>query len=411
MIFPLTASPIVRGLVTLYTSTFLAGMWSMMIPAIPVLAGAFRISAGTAAQAITALAVGRFVGLPISGVIHDRLGTRSALVAGPALGCSAGLLAASMPWFGGMLMLIFLMGVAESVWVIAREVAGIDLARADQRGRVLSGFHGVNNLGLALGPLFGGVLTEGIGFRAVFAAYALSAAVAALIGFSMERSAPTKSAAPASDRTRSSSPLDLLQRLRGLRVLFHQIPAHLRATYLVVVFATFTSFVHRVTAQSILPLYASSRLGLTPKQVGFLFTVSGAAVFAMILPAGFIIDKVGRKWATVPSTGIPALAFLLIPFAQNFFQLAVILAFLGISNGLSLGSLATSTYDVVPPSARGRLQAARRTIAEIGGTGAPLLGGFLADSFSPAVPFLAYAPLLVFSAVLLALVGRETLHR
>jgi MFS family permease len=131
----------------------------------------------------------------------------------------------------------------------------------------------------------------------------------------------------------------------------------------------------------------------------------------MILPAGFIIDKVGRKWATVPSTGIPALAFLLIPFAQTYFQLAVILAFLGISNGLSLGSLATSTYDVVPPSARGRLQAARRTIAEIGGTGAPLLGGFLADSFSPAVPFLAYAPLLVFSAVLLALVGRETLQR
>jgi MFS family permease len=411
MISPLTASPIVRGLVTLYTSTFLAGMWSMMIPAIPVLARAFGISPGTAAQAITALAVGRFVGLPISGVVHDRLGTRSALVAGPALGCSAGLLAASMPWFGGILMLIFLMGVAESVWVIAREVAGIDLARADQRGRVLSGFHGVNNLGLALGPLFGGLLTEGIGFRAVFAAYALSAGVAALIGFSAQNSAPTKSAAPACDRTRSSSPLDLLQRLRGLRVLFHQIPAHLRATYLVVVFATFTSFVHRVTAQSILPLYASSRLGLTPKQVGSLFTVSGAAVFAMILPAGFIIDKVGRKWATVPSTGIPALAFLLIPFAQNFFQLAVILAFLGISNGLSLGSLATSTYDVVPPSGRGRLQAARRTIAEIGGTGAPLLGGFLADSFSPEVPFLAYAPLLVFSAVLLALVGRETLPR
>jgi MFS family permease len=126
-------------------------------------------------------------------------------------------------------------------------------------------------------------------------------------------------------------------------VLFHQIPAHLRATYVVVVFATFTSFVHRVTAQSILPLYASSRLGLTPKEVGFLFTVSGITVFAMILPAGFIIDKVGRKWATVPSTGIPALAFLLIPLAQNFLQLAVILAFLGISNGLSLGSLATST--------------------------------------------------------------------
>jgi MFS family permease len=86
-------------------------------------------------------------------------------------------------------------------------------------------------------------------------------------------------------------------------------------------------------------------------------------------------------------------------------------SFLGIANGLSLGSLATSTYDVVPASARGRLQAARRTIAEIGGVGAPLLGGFLADTFNPGVPFLAYAPLLVLSAVLLAAVGRETLER
>jgi MFS family permease len=131
----------------------------------------------------------------------------------------------------------------------------------------------------------------------------------------------------------------------------------------------------------------------------------------MILPAGFVIDKIGRKWATVPSTGIPAIAFLLIPFSNSFFELAILLIFLGISNGLSLGSLATSTYDVVPANARGRLQAARRTIAELGGVSAPLLGGFLADKFNPGVPFLAYAPLLILSAVLLALIGRETLQK
>ena len=50
-------------------------------------------------------------------------------------------------------------------------------------------------------------------------------------------------------------------------------------------------------------------------------------------------------------------------------------------------------------------------MAEIGGVGAPLIGGILADRFGPGVPFLAYAPLLVLSAVLLAAVGRETLQR
>jgi MFS family permease len=149
-------SPLARCLTTLYTSALLAGMWSMIVPAIPVLATSFGITPGTAAQIITALALGRFAGMPISGVVLDRMGTRAALTSGPALVTAAALLAGITPWFGVILALVFLIGIGESIWVIAREVAGIDLARRDQRGRVLSGFHGINNLGLALGPLLGG---------------------------------------------------------------------------------------------------------------------------------------------------------------------------------------------------------------------------------------------------------------
>jgi MFS family permease len=405
----LPLSPLARGLITLYTSALLAGTWSMMVPAIPVIAKSFGVSPGTAAQIITALALGRFAGMPISGVVLDRLGTRAALTAGPAMAGAAAVLAGIMPWFSLILALIFLLGIGESIWVIAREVAGIDLARQDQRGRVLSGFHGVNNLGLSLAPLIGGLLTESVGFRAVFFAYAACAAASAFLGVSVIQARTPPSVQGVKAITWNFAALG--RWLRGLRDLFHQIQPELRATYVVLVFATLTSFAHRVTTQSMLPLLASANLGMSPKEIGMLFTISGLSVFAMILPAGFIIDKVGRKWATVPSTGIPAIAFLLIPFADSFFQLAVLISFLGIANGLSLGSLATSTYDVVPASARGRLQAARRTIAELGGVGAPLLGGFLADRFNPGVPFLVYAPLLVLSALLLAAFARETLHR
>src|SRR6266404_2525336 len=391
---PFKLSPMARGLTTLYTSALLAGMWSMMVPAVPVMAKFFAVSPGTAAQIITALALGRFAGMPLSGTVLDRLGTRAALTSGPALACSAALLAGITPWFSVILALVFLIGVGESIWV---------LARLDQRGRVLSGFHGINNLGLALGPLFGGLLTEALTFHAVFFAYAACALASALLGISVAGSRP-----PAATRVGVKSPWSIAalgQRLRSLTELFQQIHPDLRATYVVLVLATLTSFMHRVTTQSMLPLLATAKLGLSPKEVGMLFTISGLAVFAMILPAGFVIDKVGRKWATVPSTGIPAVAFLMIPLATSFLQLAVLISFLGIANGLSLGSLATSTYDVVPPSARGRLQAARRTLAEIGGVAAPLLGGYLADTFNPGVPFLAYAPLLVLSAILLAVVG------
>lgn len=404
-----TLTPLARGLATLYTSTLLAGMWSMIVPAIPVLATSFGITPGAAAQIITALALGRFAGMPISGVVLDRMGTRAALTSGPALVTASALLAGMTPWFGVILALVFLVGIGESIWVIAREVAGIDLARQDQRGRVLSGFHGINNLGLALGPLAGGFLTESIGFRAVFFAYAGCSFLSILLATTVDSAQkPSESSRVTLSRWDAAR---LRAWLHGLKDLFQQIHPELRATYVVLTFATLTSFMHRATTQSMLPLLADAQLGLSPKEVGMLFTISGLSVFAMILPAGYVIDKVGRKWATVPSTGIPAIAFLLIPFAQNFFQLAVLIAFLGIANGLSLGSLATSTFDVVPAHARGRLQAARRTIAETGGVAAPLIGGLLTDRFHPGVPFLAYAPLLVLSALLLALVARETLQK
>lgn len=383
----------------------------MIIPAIPVLATHFGISAGVAAQTVTAFAVGRFVGMPISGVVLDRLGTRGALVGGPVAVSIAALVGASAPWFGGILASLLVMGAGDSVWTLGREVAGIDLTRRDQRGRVLSGFHGIHNIGLALGPLIGGVLTETVSFKAVFLACAACAAVSVPLGLIVHTARPPQTPQAASEAAKGWGLAPLLRRLRGLADLFKQIQPQLRATYAVIVFATLTSFMHRSTMQSMLPLYAGSYLGFAPTEVGLLFSISGAFVFAMILPAGFVIDKVGRKWATVPSTGLPALAFLLIPFSHTFIGLAVLVSLLGVANGLSLGSLATSTYDVVPPSARGRLQAARRTIAEIGGACAPLLGGLLADLFNPGAPFLAYAPLLVLSALLLAVVARETLGR
>src|SRR6185503_19868658 len=165
-------TPTARGLITLYTSTMLAGMWAMVVPTIPVLATSFVISPGTAAQLVAALSAGRFVAMPISGFLLDRFGARTALIAGPLMACASALVAAVMPWFMLILVAVFLIGIADSIWVIAREIAGVDLVRIDQRGRVLSGFHGVNYLGLAFGPLIGGFLTEQLGFRAVFIAYA-----------------------------------------------------------------------------------------------------------------------------------------------------------------------------------------------------------------------------------------------
>jgi MFS family permease len=311
------------------------------------------------------------------------------------------------------LLLVFalVMGAADSLWATAREVAGIDLAHRNQRGRVISGLHGVYGIGAAVAPYVGGWLTELFNFKAAFVGYAAATAISVLFGFIGPDSAVTPHLLAPGSAAKAWSLSALRRRLRGVAELYREIRPELRSTYCAITFATLVNQSQRMIVQSMLPLYAGVYLHLPPTRVGMLFTISGVIIFAMIIPAGFLMDRVGRKWCTVPSTALPALIFVLIPFSTSFVELAILAGITGVAQGLSLGSLATSTYDVVPAHVRGRLQAMRRTIAELGSGVAPLIGGYLANTFNPGVPFLVYAPLLILSATLLAVVGKETLHK
>lgn len=383
----------------------------MIIPTIPVLATQFGVSAGGAAQIVTAFAIGKFIGTALGGVLLDRAGTRMALVGGPLLAGAAALAVLWTPWLPWVLFLALVMGGADSLWATGREVAGLDLVQRHQRGRVISGLHGVYTIGAAFSPVIGGWLTEAFGFEAAFAGYAVAAASSVPFGFSVPKFVVARPAARLADASNAWSLVEFSRRLRGVRDLYREIQPGLRPTYCTLTFATLANQSQRVIVQSMLPLYAGTHLGLTPMQVGSLFTISGIIVFVMIIPAGFLMDRVGRKWCTVPSTALPALVFVLIPLTDGFAELGMLTGIAGLAQGLSLGSLATSRYDVVPAHVRSRLQALRRTIAELGSGVAPLIGGYLANRFDPSAPFLAYTPLLLVSAFRLAVVGKETLER
>lgn len=400
-----------RPLAALYSSTFLSGAWAMIIPTIPVIAREFGVSAGGAAQIVTAFAIGKLIGTVIGGIVLDRLGTRVALIAGPLVASVASSATVIAPSLSAILALVLVMGAADSLWSTAREIAGIDLAERQQRGRMMSSLHGTYNMGAAVCPLLGGWLTDTYSYKAAFIAYAVATAFSVGLGF-FSRKTKTPRIAQSKVMPMTGWRFSRFRQVfRGVGELFREIRPDLRSTYLALVLATVASQSQRILVQSILPLYAGFYLDLSPTQIGMLFSISGVVVFAMIIPAGFVMDRIGRKWCTVPSTGIPALVFLLIPLTSSFTQLSILVGLAGLAQGLSLGSIATSTYDVVPPHVRGRLQAARRTVAELGSGLAPMLGGYLANTYNPGVPFLVYAPLLLFSAVLLGVVGKETLDR
>ena len=401
-----------RGLGTLYGASLLASFGhGMTIPTIPLMVEYFDVSLFWGAQLITAYAVGALLGTPPAGIIADKLGVRITLIIGPLLIVGAALAVVLAPWFWLVLLAMVFAGAGNSTFMIGREIAGVDMVNPDQRGRMMSGFMGTYSAGMALGPALGGVLADTIDFRAVFLGFMIAGVVVLVLGFL----APVKDRAESAEPLRSSAgprlPIWSLQRINAIPGLVREIEPGLRATYGTLVFATFTMMLYRMVLQSMLPLYVVIYRGFSATDLGFLMSMQGIFVIAMIIPAGLVTDKLGRKWATVPSTGIPAISFIALPFATEYWEFAGILMLLGLASGLSLGSVATSTYDVIPAHVRGRLQALRRTTAEAGSVAGPLTGGPIAALINPGAPFLFAAPLLVIAALLLAFVAKETLVR
>ena len=69
------------------------------------------------------------------------------------------------------------------------------------------------------------------------------------------------------------------------------------------------------------------------------------------------------------------------------------------------------TYDIVTPDARGSVQAFRRSVGEVGSFSGPILGGLVAGLSHAGMAFAVFAPLHLMSALMVAVVARETLNR
>jgi MFS family permease len=260
----------------------------------------------------------------------------------------------------------------------------------------MAGFFGFNSLGVAIGPVVGGVATDLWGYQAAFVTYALVGAAVLTISLFVKDVRP-----PA--RTPGHSPFSFGS--------INEVAPALRTTFVIIVASSFADFLYRMMATSLLPLYVVTQRGHTSTDLGTLFAVIGAVNVALIVPTGFISDKLGRKAAAAPSAAFLAASYLLFPLAESLPALAAVCFIYACGAGLGNGSKATYSYDVIPEHARGRLQAMRRTVGEVGALTGPILGGVVADAINPGAAFWAFAPLQIVATFLMVFVAKETMGR
>jgi MFS family permease len=388
-------TPLLSATLLIYFPSMLMSLGQgMIIPALPKLGEEFGVSGAMAIQVVTAQLIGRTIVLMPVGAMVDRWGAKTPMVIGAAVATLSALASAAAPNFIVLVVAQFMWGAAASSWSFGREIAAFQLVRREQRGRQMSALMGISSTGMAMGPAIGGVLTDLIGIRWLFVVYASALSLVLVIS--------TLQPKPQIRIERKKAPILDIRAVR-------EIHPHYRITYIILFIATFGQMIRGQVTNTMLPLYTQVELGYSATQSGLIFSTIGITTFLMIVPTGFISDKLGRKWAAAPAALFTTIAFVAFPLADNLVELNLVAVIVGLANGLALGAMTIYTYDIVPDHAKGQLQALRRTFGELGAMLSPPVSGLIAIAYGPSAAFWVFSPLHAVSAFLLFFVAKESL--
>ena len=362
--------------------------FGIVAPAIPLFALEFGVSSTAAGAVVSAFALMRFVSGLGAGRLVDRVGERTALVAGIAVVAVSSLLAGLAVSYPQLLVLRGVGGVGSAVFTIASTSLLLRVARADQRGRT----QGVQRAGFLLGgivgPALGGAVV-GLSLRAPFFLYAATLVLAGVAGaVLLPRTERARGAAyePAGEgEVVVAEPPTAPPERTTLREALAQ-PAYRAA--LAGNFAVGFSVLG--VRSSLVPLLVVQGLGLAPGWVGAAFLVSTVVQAALLLPAGRFVDTVGRRPALVGGGLVTAAGLAALAVDAGPAGLLLAMAVFG-AGGSLLGVAPAAVVGDVVQGRGGTAVAVWQMSSDLGAIVGPLAAGLLVDRASFPVALLVSA--------------------
>ena len=134
----------------------------------------------------------------------------------------------------------------------------------------------------------------------------------------------------------------------------------------------------RKAKELLLPLWGLY-LGLNVDEIGYVIGASSALDMILFLPVGYIMDKRGRKWMSIPTCFILALGLFLIPLTGNIWSFVAVSILIGFGNGLGSGAMMVLGSDLAPPGYSGEFLGIWKLIGDTSASSAPILIGQIAN--------------------------------
>jgi len=365
-----------------------------ILPIIPVVADNLGAGIALAGFVGAMIMVGELVGDIPSGWVVSRLGERNAMIYASLL-CIAGLVASLLsPSLVMLTVGVFVIGIATSVFALARHAFMTSYVPIRYRARALSTLGGLFRAGWFVGPIISAGVIQAFGdTHAVFWIH-IAACVATIVVLLV---VPDPTATVASRMAPDAGKVEARQRTAGLfRTIWNFRGVLARMGFGAAIIGAVRS--SRIV---ILPLYAVA-IGMSDSSTALVIGIAGGLDFALFYVSGQIMDRYGRLWSALPSMlglGLAHIALVLVTDPPLFVVIAVVMA---VANGIGSGIIMTLGADLAPQRNPAPFLGAWRFTSDTGQAIAPLAIAALTAATTLGVAAIGMGVLGLLGAGLLA---------
>jgi MFS family permease len=314
----------------------------------------------------------------LGGWLSDSLGRLRAIAIGSVVGVFVYvplLLATRWEW---VLLASALGAVTRSLVGPSFDAFIADHSAPENRARLFGITQTLFGVVSVVGPALGGYLVETTSFKGMLAVAAILYLAATVIRIGMAREAAKSQAAGPNSVTFANLKANL-------GTMISLILAGGLFTWILITDGVRDIFFNM--SFSFLSVYMQDIASLSISQIGIMSSIFGVAMMAVMIPAGWLADKVGERVNI-------AISFLFMASPAWVYGLGWVIAGTGV--GLATPAYQSLISKAVPQRLRGVAFGLFSTSLGLVSLPAPMIGGFLWENVNPQFPFLltAFASLL-----------------
>ena len=347
------------------TATAQLGL-GIISPILPLYASAFGASAIELGLVFTAFSISRSVFSPIVGRLSDRIGRRTLILVGLAVYAAVSVMYA---WADSLWMLgifRFIQGIGSvMVTPIAQAYVG-DLTPRGREGRTLNAFYSSQFIGMAFGPLLGGVIGASWSYNAAFYVMgALSVLSLALVFFTVPVDQITKDRRIAKPR---------------VVVPIRQVVRNDAVKAMLIYFMTRGFW--RQSFSAFYPLYAVASFNASEAGIGLVLSTYMFAEGLLQIPFGFLADRYPRTRQIVVGSVFAPLVLLAVPFLHTSWSVAVVTFAMGAFSAFGRASLVAMRTELGRTHGMATLAGLQGSAFAVGQALGPIISGAVVDLIS-----------------------------